>query len=229
MNEMWAAILGAFWLGILTSISPCPLATNIAASTYIGKKLGDAKSVIYSGLLYTLGRTLVYLAIGIALVSGFSSAYVISNFLQKYMNKILGPVLILAGMFLLELLFINFDRLQMKEETRDKLEKSGLWGSLLMGGFFALSFCPVSAALFFGGLIPLAMNFKSNILMPILFGIGTGLPVVVFAFLAAFSAQSLGKVFNKINIFELWARRVTGSIFILAGIYYMLKYIFEVI
>ncbi|MFP4497440.1 MAG: aromatic aminobenezylarsenical efflux permease ArsG family transporter [Vulcanimicrobiota bacterium] len=229
MNEWYLGVLTAFWLGILTSISPCPLATNIAATSYIGKKIGCSKSVLFSGLLYTTGRILTYTVLGILLVSGIASSYVISNFLQNQMNKILGPLLIVTGMFLLELISINISGPQMNDRMKEKIEKLGIWGGLVLGIFFALSFCPVSAALFFGSLLPIAVKINSKILIPLVYGLGTGLPVVVFAILLAFSVKSAGKIFNKINVFDVWARKITGIIFILVGIYYSLEYIFEII
>jgi len=219
----------AIWLGILTSISPCPLATNIAAISYIGKRVGSIRAVILSGVLYSFGRMLTYLLIGIIVVAGLLSIPRLSMFLQQYMNKILGPILILAGMFLLELLTLNFSGTFISQKLQKQTEKSGIWGAGLMGITFALSFCPVSAALFFGSLIPLAINHESGILLPSFYGIGTGLPVLVFAVLIAVSTKSVGVLFNKVTVFERWARQVTGVIFIGVGVYLTLKYIFKIL
>lgn len=133
MSEIFLISLSAFWLGVLTSISPCPLATNIAATSYIGKKLECTKSVLFSGLLYTKGRILAYTVLGIVLVSSFASSHAISNFLQNQMNKILGPLLIITGMFLLELISINISGLQMNDKMKEKIEKLGIWGALVLG------------------------------------------------------------------------------------------------
>jgi len=222
-------LASALWLGILTSISPCPLTTNIAAASYIGRKVGDTKTILLSGLLYTLGRSLTYALIGIVLVSGISSTHAVSIFLQKYMHKILGPLLILTGMFLLGLLSFDLNRLEIGDKLQEKVGKSGLWGAVFLGIFLALSFCPVSAALFFGSLIPLSLKYGSKVMMPLLFGIGTGIPTIIFAFLLAFSAQSVGKFFNKLNRFEVWARYITGGIFIAVGVFFCLRYIFGII
>ena len=230
MNEgIIVGLLSALWLGVLTSISPCPLATNIAAASFIGRKIGNKKDVLFSGLLYTLGRVLTYIIIGILIITGITSTFFISNFLQKYMHKILGPLLILTGMFLLNLIDLNITGLQMDDKMQEKVEKSGLWGAIFLGIFFALSFCPVSAALFFGSLIPLSIKYGSKVFMPLLYGVGTGIPVLIFAFLMAFSAEKVGKLFNHIKAFEKWARYITGGIFIAVGIFFCLRYIFGVI
>ena len=163
MNEMLLGMVSAFWLGILTSLSPCPLATNVAATSYIGKKIGNSHYILSSGLLYTLGRILTYTIIAVILVTGFTSSYVISNFLQNYMNKILGPVLIITGMFLLDLISMNLSGPQLSNKMKKKIDKSGLWGALFLGFFFALSFCPVSAAIFWGSLLPLSIKLNSKI------------------------------------------------------------------
>ncbi len=229
MDGLIMGILSAFWLGILTSISPCPLATNIAAASFIGRKIGDRKNILLSGLLYTLGRTLAYIILGTVIVAGVTSTYFISNFLQNYMHKILGPVLIIVGMLLLNLIEWDISGARMSEDMQKKVEKSGIWGALFLGVFFALSFCPVSAALFFGSLVPLSVKFSSKVIMPLVYGIGTGIPVLIFAFLMAFSAEKVGKLFNRITAFEKWARYITGGIFIAVGIFYCLRYIFKII
>jgi cytochrome c biogenesis protein CcdA len=230
MEGMFFGALSALWLGILTSISPCPLASNIAAISFIGRNTGKTRNVLLSGLFYTMGRTLTYMVIGILSVSSLLSMPSVSAFLQEYMNKILGPVLVLVGILLLEVIRLDFFKGSGAGEKAQRLaEQGGVWGAGLLGILFALAFCPVSAALFFGSLIPLALKFNSRVLLPSLYGVGTALPVILFAFLIAFSVQSVGRAFNRLTAVEFWARRITGVIFILIGIYMMLSHIFGVI
>lgn len=226
MDGLLFGAASALWLGILTSISPCPLATNIVAVSYIGRRVEVPRLVFLSGISYTLGRALTYLVIGALLVTSLLSAPYVSHLLQKYMNKILGPVLILAGMFLLELISLSTEGSGISERMQKRVEASGMWGAALLGIVFALSFCPVSAALFFGSLVPLAVKYESGVLLPSLYGIGTGLPVVFFAVLIALGARYTGKIFDGITRVELWARRITGVIFIAVGVYFSLAYIF---
>lgn len=228
-DAVFLGAASAFWLGILTSISPCPLATNIAAVSFIGKQFTSAPRVALSGLFYVLGRMLAYLGLGSALIAGLLSAPQLSGFLQKYMNSILGPVLILVGMVLLELLRLPTPPAMGGTKIQERASKGGLWGAGFLGMIFALSFCPVSAALFFGSLIPLSLRDGSTLAYPALFGVGTGLPVIVFAAMIALGARSIGTLFRQLTRVELWARRITGAIFVAAGIYYVLVYVFEVL
>jgi cytochrome c-type biogenesis protein len=219
----------AVWLGILTSISPCPLATNIAAISFVSRRLGNPGQVFWTGVLYTLGRTLTYVVLGILLVASITSVPLVSQLLQKYMNKILGPMLILVGMFLLEMLTLRFASPGLGEKLQHRFATWGIWGAGLLGVIFALSFCPVSAALFFGSLLPLAIKYESSVLLPSLYGVATGLPVLLFALLVAFGAHSLGRAFNKLTRIEWWARRITGAVFVVVGIYYSLTFIFGIL
>jgi cytochrome c-type biogenesis protein len=228
METYGVAIATAVWLGILTSVSPCPLATNIAAISYIGNKLDNNRKVLLTGLLYTIGRTLVYTTLGIIFVAGLLSIPQVSMFLQVYMNKILGPLLILVGMILLELIKINTSGSGMGQKMHNVAEKTGIFGGLFLGAVFALSFCPVSAALFFGSLIPIAANHNSSILIPSIYGIGTALPVILFAFLVAFGTKYISSMYHKLTKAEKWVRKITGVIFILVGIYYTITFIFDV-
>ncbi len=226
MDSYLLAAVSAVWLGILTSISPCPLATNIAAISYIGKRVSDTRMVLLSGMLYILGRMFAYMALGILIIASVLSVPKLSFLLQNNLNKILGPVLILAGLFLLGILKIGFSGSGIGQKIQERSRTWGIWGALLLGALFALSFCPISAALFFGSLIPLSLKHESRIFLPLLYGIGTGLPVFIFAVLIALGTRFIGNVFNKLTMIELWARRITGAVFILVGLYYSFIYIF---
>jgi cytochrome c biogenesis protein CcdA len=216
----------ALWFGILTSISPCPLATNIAAITYIGRRVDRVGYVLSSGLLYMCGRMITYVVLGASLVSSAQSIPIVANFLQKYMNILLGPVLIIIGIILLDIIKITAGGIgSFGEALQVRAQKTGIWGAGLLGIVFALSFCPVSAALFFGSLFSLAMSHGSRIIMPSVYGIGSAVPVLGFAFLLALSTQLVGKAYHKIATFELWARKITAIVFILTGIYYCLRYL----
>ncbi|MEW5802824.1 MAG: aromatic aminobenezylarsenical efflux permease ArsG family transporter [bacterium] len=231
MGEFLFGAGSALWLGILTSISPCPLAANIAAISFIGNRLGSTRQVMWSGFLYTLGRMIAYLALGILTVAGIMSIPGVSNFLQQYMNKLLGPLLIIVGAVLLELIRINISGWSASGDgkVQKAAERGGIWGAGLLGILFALSFCPISAALFFGSLIPLSVRHKSILMLPSLYGLGTGLPVMAFAILIALGTRAVGRAFNMLTRIEWWARRITGVIFIAVGIYYSLIYIFGVL
>ncbi len=229
MTELVVGAASALWLGILTSVSPCPLATNIAAISYIGRRVGSSRQVFLTGILYTAGRTAAYLALAIILVASVLSVPQISLFLQKYMHLVLGPILIVVGMFLLGLIEFNMAGGGLGAAMQQKVDAMGMWGAVPLGVVFALSFCPTSAALFFGSLIPLSLSVNSSVTLPLVYGIGTALPVMVFAAIIAMSAQTLGKAFNILSKVEWWARMITGAIFIAVGIWFSLKYIFEVV
>ena len=227
--EGFLVVSSAIWLGILTSVSPCPLATNIAAVSFISRRITQRNTVFLSGILYTLGRSLTYIVIGVLIVKTLVDVPILSDFLQRYVNKILGMVLILTGMVLLDLLRIPLSLPSLSENAAKKLIERGVFGSLLLGILFALAFCPVSAALFFGGLIPIAVTAKSGIGLPLIYGIGTGLPVLLFAFLTAAGAGYINNLYQRITKIEFYTKKATGIIFILVGIYYALAYIFEIV
>jgi len=224
----WFVLGSALWLGILTSISPCPLASNIAAISFIGRKVGSTRQVFLSGLLYTIGRTAAYLALGVVIMAGLMASGEIARFLQRYLNQILGPVLILVGMLLLGLLNVSTSLSFAGQGVQQRASKGGTGWALLLGILFALSFCPVSAGLFFGGLIPLSMANDSRFVLASLYGVGTALPVLVFAFLMAFASQHVGKAFNRLTQIERAVRVITGIVFVAAGLYYSLTYVYGI-
>jgi len=223
MHSFYLDIFSAFWLGILTSISPCPLATNIAAVSFITRNLGSSKKVLWSGLLYAAGRMLTYVAVAVLAIASLLSLPEVSFFLETNMHKIIGPLLIVVGIILLDVLPFAFSASLVSSSMQEKAGKWGLWGSGILGVVFALTFCPLSAALFFGSLIPLAIDGKSAVLMPSVYGLGTALPVIAFAFVMAFGVKSIGRVFDKLTQIEKWVRKLTAVVFIGAGFYLLFK------
>lgn len=223
MDSLWLGIGSALWLGILTSISPCPLATNIAAISYVGRQVGSTKAVLASGGLYTAGRALAYLVLGAAAVWSLMSVVAVSSFLQGGFHRALGPLLIIVGLLLLGVFKINLPGFGVSAGLQKRVDRSGVWGAGILGIVFALSFCPVSAGLFFGTLVPLAAERGSPMLLPTVYGIGTALPVAAFAILIASGAGWLGKALDRVQAFEIWARRVTALVFIGVGIYETLR------
>ena len=218
MNELFAASAAAAWFGFLSSISPCTLAANLAAVTFAGRKVGPVRAAVLSGLLYSAGRTASCSLLGFGLVSGILNAPELSHLLQKYMNLLMGPLLVVAAMFLLDLLSFASHGRGLAGKFQNIAERLGIWGAFAFGVIFALSFCPASAVLFFGSLLPLAVKVQSAILLPAEFGIATGLPVLALAFLLGFCANRIGSAYHKLAKFEFWAQRITGVFFLAAGI-----------
>jgi cytochrome c biogenesis protein CcdA len=179
-------------------------------------------------MLYTLGRTISYVVLGMIIVNGALAIPSVSFFLQNNMNKFLGPILLIVGLFLIGIFKFNISGPGFGMNFQKRIEKTGIIGALILGLLFALSFCPVSAALFFGSLIPIAVEHQSGVFMPFIYGIGTALPVVIVSIFVAFGARFIGSFFNRLTQFEKIARKITGVIFILVGIYYILTYIFKI-
>lgn len=218
---MILAIFSALWLGILTAISPCPLATNIAAISFISKSIESPYKTVVAGLLYVAGRVLAYVVLGFIVIGGLLAVPSVANFLQHSINKFIGPLLIIIGLLLLNVFKLNFSFGVKHEKIQEFAETSSFLGAFLLGIVFALSFCPVSAALFFGSLTSLAIEYHSRLIIPSMYGFGTGLPVVIFAIIIAFSVHKLGEIYNSMVKFETWFRKITGWIFVLGGIYFI--------
>ena len=218
-------LLTAFFLGILTSISPCPLATNITAIAYISKEIKTAKHTIFSGLFYTLGRGISYTLLASLIYFGFSS-FQISKIFQGWGDKILGPILILIGLVMLGIIKINIkNNNQNIEKIKLWLSDKGYFGSFALGILFALAFCPYSGVLFFGVLIPMVLKFTESLLLPPLFALGTGLPVIIFSFILAFSTNKISSIFSKVSQVEKITRKIISAIFIIIGIYYLKNFL----
>jgi len=218
------ALIAAFFIGLMMAISPCPLATNITAIAYISKKMDNSKHTLLVGFIYTLGRMFTYVLLASIIVYLGVQTQTISLFLQKYGERMLGPLLIVIGVVMLNVIRLNFlKNSERLNKIKEKLAKKGLLGSFVIGVIFALTFCPFSAVLFFGMLIPLAISTGDGFLIPSVFAFATGLPVIIFSIILVKSVTKLGLVMNKIQLFEKLMRKIVAVIFILMGIYYMLN------
>jgi len=216
----------AFILGIMTAISPCPLATNITAIGFISKDLENKKKIFYNGLWYTLGRAISYTSIGLILYFGASKFHV-AKFFQSNGEKFLGPLLIIVGILMFDFIKIKFPGLSRLNERMEKNNKNNWRSSLLLGMVFALAFCPYSGVLYFGMLIPITISSTSGLFLPFVFAIATGLPVIIVAYILAFSISSIGGFYNKVKVFEKWFRRIIAVLFILVGFYYVFIFYFN--
>lgn len=217
-------LIAAFFIGLMTAISPCPLATNITAIAYISKKIDNSKRTLLTGLFYTLGRMFTYILIASLIVYIGLNVQLISLLLQKYGEKLLGPFLLLIGIFMLGIIKLSFIKSSGRlDKLKEKLSEKGYLGSFLLGVIFALAFCPFSAVLFFGMLIPLALKFSDGILIPSVFAFATGLPVILLSFVLVFSVSKLSSIMKKVEIVEKYTRYVVGLVFIIVGAYYIWK------
>jgi cytochrome c-type biogenesis protein len=210
----------AIILGLMTAISPCPLATNITAIGFISRDIENRRRVFINGLFYTLGRAVSYTAIALIIYFGASKINV-SRLFQGWGEKLLGPVLIIIGLFMLDVIKIKFPGFSGLTDKIGEKSKGSYWGTLLLGMAFALAFCPYSGVLYFVMLIPITVSSASGLYLPVIFAIATGLPVIMFAWLLAYAVGNVGKMYNHIKTFELWFRRGVAVIFIGVGIYYI--------
>lgn len=212
--------LTALILGLMTAISPCPLATNITAIAFISKDIDNKRKVFLNGLIYTLGRAISYTSLGIILYFG-ASTFSIAGFFQQWGERLLGPLLLIIGIFMLDIIRINFPGLGKLGEKMEKQQKRGLWKVLLLGMVFALAFCPYSGVLYFGMLIPVTIASPEGLYLPLVFAIATGLPVIVLAYMLAYTVSEVGVFYKRLKTFELWFRRILAAVFIIVGIYYI--------
>jgi len=217
-------VLSALLLGLMATLGPCTLATNIAALAYISRKITDRKYAVVTASLYTFGRMVTYTALGIFIIAIGISTPAISNFVQEFGAKVLGPFLIIIGVLLLFIDRISFG--QGGNRLADMGSKVADWG--MIGGFplgviFALAFCPYSAVLFFMVLIPMALKTAEGVTLPAMFAIGTGLPVIVFGVALSLGIAGAASWIEKISSAEKVVRILVAIAFICVGIYYVIQ------
>lgn len=214
--------LTALLLGLMTAISPCPLAMNITAVGFISRDIEDRNRVFINGLLYTLGRAITYTAIALVIFLG-ADQLKFSGFFQQHGEKIVGPLLVIIGLFMLDVFRINFPALGGLTSRIQNKKKWSYTDAILLGLLFALAFCPYSGVLYFGMLVPMTVSSTSGLYLPIVFAIATGIPVIIFAWIIAYTISGIGTVYNKLKSFELWFRRIIAVLFIAVGIYYIIR------
>lgn len=218
-------VVTAFILGIMTAVSPCPMATNITAIGFISKDIKNKRTVFMNGVIYTIGRAITYTLIGIIFYFG-AGQFQISGALQQWGERLLGPLLIVIGLFMLGVINLKIFGGSAFVEKFENKKNFGFWSVLLLGIAFALAFCPYSGVLYFGMLIPITVKSASGLFLPVVYALATGIPVIIFAWVLAFSVGSLGNVYNKMKSFEKWFRRVVAILFLIVGLYYTIHLIF---
>lgn len=216
----------AFILGILTAISPCPLATNITAIGFIGKDIENHHRIFINGLLYTLSRIITYTILGFILIPILregASMFSVQKAVSKYGEMLIAPLLIVIGIYMLDIIKLNLPKINFSGNNLKRKTK-GSWGALFLGILFSLAFCPTSGIFYFGMLMPMSAAETGGYLLPVVYAIATGLPVILVAWVLAYSVAGLGKLYNRIQVFEKWFRKVIAILFIAVGIYYAVMY-----
>ncbi|HON53202.1 MAG TPA: aromatic aminobenezylarsenical efflux permease ArsG family transporter [Bacteroidales bacterium] len=225
-NTQYASIT-AIVLGLMTAISPCPLATNITAIGFISKDIADKRRVFVSGIVYTFGRAFSYTLLAVILFLGASKIN-ISRIFQGWGDILIGPVLLIIGLFMLGIFRFSIPGFgNVTEKIGERLQGS-YWGAFILGVLFALAFCPYSGVLYFSMLIPITIASVNGLYLPLLFAIATGIPVIIFAWVLAYTISNVGVLYNNVKRFELWFRRVVAIVFICVGLLYIYKYFFYV-
>jgi cytochrome c-type biogenesis protein len=217
-------LLASFFIGLMMAISPCPLATNITAIAYVSRRIENSSHTLLVGFLYTMGLMTTYISIASLIVYLGLKTPGISLPLQQYGGLLLGPLLVFMGLVMLEIIKLDHIKLPAAgEKLKKELAERGYLGGYLLGVIFALAFCPFSAVLYFGMLIPLALKTGDAIMVPAVFAFATGLPVIVFSFLLVSGVNKLGVILNKLQTVERWNRRIVAAVFVLVGIYYIIQ------
>lgn len=222
LDSSGTPVLTAFLLGLLTALSPCPLATNIAAIGFIGKDIENRKRIFLNGILYTVGRIISYTLLGTVLImvlKGGSSMFGIQKTVSSWGEMVLGPLILLIGLFIL-----CGDRLNLPKfgfsGNAEGLARKGGWGALTIGMLFALAFCPTSGVFYFGMLIPMSAATDAGYFLPVVFAVATSIPVLAVARILAFSMQQMGRFYGRMQKIQKWMNIVVGAVFIIIGIYY---------
>lgn len=222
LDNSTTPVLTAFLLGLLTAISPCPLATNIAAIGYIGKDIENRRRVFLNGILYTIGRVMAYTVLGVVLILIIhrgASMFGIQKFLATWGEILLGPTLIIIGLLMLFSHQLYLPQFGFSDSNAEGLKRHGGWGAFLLGVLFAMAFCPTSGMFYFGMLIPMSATTTMGYLLPAVFAVATALPVLVVAWLLAFSMQEVGRFYGWMRVVERWTTTIVGLLFILIGLY----------
>jgi cytochrome c-type biogenesis protein len=219
------SIITAFILGLMSALGPCTLATNITAIGFISRDIENRKRVFISGVIYTMGRAFSYTALGLILYLG-ASQLKISMIFQGWGEKLMGPILVLIGLFMLEVIKLKLPVFSGIADRVGAQSHKSHWSTFLLGMLFAMVFCPYVGVLYFAMLIPITITSVSGLFLPVIFAIGTGLPVIIFAWLLAYAVGNVGNLYNKIRDFDKWFRRIMSVLFIVVGIYYIIRVYF---
>jgi len=220
IRDLNIPVLSALFLGLITAISPCPMATNIAAVAYVNRRVKERKYAVMTGVLYTLGRMFSYSVLGAVIIVAGLGVSGIASSLQDFGEQVLGPLLIVVGAVMLSIDRIPFGpRGGRLSSIGERVAGWGMIGGFLLGALFALAFCPYSAVLFFGVLIPLALKSSGGVTLPAVYAIGTGLPVLVFGVLISAGVGKVSTWLNAVTRAEKVIRVAVSIIFIGVGIY----------
>lgn len=213
-------VLTALLLGFLMILDPCTLFTSIAAIGYIDKEIANKRKVLTNGLMFVLGKLVTYVLVAIPFLMGAQTAGV-QHLLEHWGEPLLAAFMLICGVLLL---FSGHhhhehDHGLTRWLTNADSRSSWLW-SFMLGIFFAIAFCPHRLVYFFT-MIDIAITLPPswNWLLPVVFGLGTGLPIMLIAWLISYSAISANALTARLQSVEKWIRYISAVLFIGFGLY----------
>lgn len=213
-------------LGFMTAISPCPMATNMAAIAFVSRRVEKRKYAVLTGLLYTLGRMFSYSILGVLIIATGLETPWLSSFFQGIGEWALGPLLLVVGLGMLVADKLSFGKGCGKLATiGGKVAGWGMGGGFLLGAVFALAFCPYSAVLYFGMLIPLSLKATGGMALPAIYAVGTGFPVLIIGTLLSAGIAGISSWLNALSRAERVIRVAVALVFVGIGIYYIVQWL----
>jgi cytochrome c biogenesis protein CcdA len=219
----WAAVVAATWLGLMTSVSPCPLATNMAAVSFLARRLESRRRAVMGVLAYAGGRALAYAIVGALVAWGIAAAPQTSAVLQRYLEPFVGPLLIMVGLVLLGWIPLRVNFGPARPGATESIADRGLPGAFLLGALFALTFCPTSAALFFGSLLPVALTSPTQLPLFVIYGFATAVPVGIVALAVLVGANSGARLVGGIQRWQGPLQTVNAWLIVAIGAYLTLS------
>ncbi|MBR5375120.1 MAG: sulfite exporter TauE/SafE family protein [Paludibacteraceae bacterium] len=222
-GNLW--ISSIIW-GIIVAVCPCTMAANITAITAMSRDKREKRDVFARGIAYAFGRAAAYIALGILLVT-FAQGLRIGESFQHLFGLFLGPILVLIGILMLDIIHIHGLADKCMVVFNRMVKQFGFWKSFLLGIMLAFAFCPYSATIYFGVVIPSSLSAENGYIVPIFFAIGATIPVLSLAWIFAYSMDTAKKKLDKFQQYELWFRRILAILFIISGILFILEYYFE--
>jgi cytochrome c biogenesis protein CcdA len=210
MTDYHVALGSALVLGAMTTLHPCPLAVNAAAVSLLAGWSGERRSASRRIAAFVVGYCLTFATLALLLAGTSLRLPVVASALTRATAVFLGPLLVVVGM-------VHADVLPWPGSNRGNRRlldrRARTLGGYGLGAVLALSFCPATAALFFGLLLPLAVQYRAPVAFAAAYAIGAALPLVAVAGVAARGTTALG--------LDRWAHRlpwVIGWLAIIAGI-----------
>lgn len=219
-------LLTAFLLGLFASINPCQLAINVSALTWLFGRKETKERQRQTGLIYLIGRFVAFFVLGWVCVWAISyfgirlsaSKLMSLDSIYSWVEVLLPWLLMVVGLFFFYRAFHVHKHDGSCHNSSQVIHRGRRYGSFWLGVILAFLFCPESAVVFFGMMVPLGAATSVSWSVPLIYALSSLIPFVLLLWMVHHANAFVNRYEDRVARIQVWVNAFLGFLFIMLAV-----------